>query len=86
MNELEKYVQFLQDSGETDIKSKVEQWKKDNNWGQKKTKNTEFDFSKGFYDFNADILEDVKINPVVEKTAPAPGKTKSTSKPLNSGD
>jgi len=36
MNELEKYVQFLQDSGETDIKGKVEQWKKDNNWGQEK--------------------------------------------------
>ena len=36
MNELEKYVQFLQDSEETDIKSKVEQWKKDNNWGQEK--------------------------------------------------
>ena len=36
MNELEKYVQFLQDSGEIDIKGKVEKWKKDNNWEQEK--------------------------------------------------
>jgi hypothetical protein len=77
MNELEKYVQFLQDSGETDIKEKVEQWKKDNNWGQEKPENTEFDFSKGFYDFNADLSKNA-IDPVV-KTETNTGSTNTVS-------
>ena len=77
MNELEKYVQFLQDSGEIDIKSKVEQWKKDNNWNQEKPKNTEFDFSKGFYDFNADLSKNA-IDPVV-KTETNTGSTNTVS-------
>ena len=70
MNELEKYVQFLQDSGETDIKGKVEKWKKDNNWDKKVSEVSQ----KAWEGKSTKIA---KIDPVVETDAPATGKTKA---------
>jgi len=84
MNELEKYVQSLQDLGETDIKAKVEKWKIDNKWNQPEVK--EKLAKTPVEEVVKTPVEEAKIDPVVETDASAPGKPKNAFEALSSGD
>ena len=74
MNELEAYVDSLPSMLSEEGKKKlVKQWKIDNNWDKKVSEVSQ-------QAWEGKSTEIVKIDPVVKKDAPAPGKTKASVK------
>ena len=74
MNELELYVDSLDPSLSNDEKVRlVEQWKKDNNWGQDQV------------EVETTEVEEVKKPAVAEKDTPVTAETTEVSEDLSSG-